>query len=45
LGPSMVPFVDVGVMAFVSLCFQLIPWNTCMQDIQNIVKNFIERQL
>ena len=39
------PFVDVGVMEFIALCFQLIPLNTCMQDIQNVVKDFIERKL
>lgn len=43
--PSIVPFVDVGVMKLVALCFKLIPLNTCMQDIQNVVKDFIERKL
>jgi hypothetical protein len=44
-GPSIVPFVDVGVMECISLCFQLIPLNARMQDIQNVVKDFVERQL
>ena len=44
-GPAIVPFVDIGVMECVSFGFQLVPLNACMQDIQNVVKDFIERQL
>jgi hypothetical protein len=41
LGPSIVPFIDVGVMEFISLRFKLVPLNTRMQDIQNVVENSI----
>ena len=41
----MVPVVDVGVMKFMALGFKLIPLNTGMQNVQNVVKDFIERQL
>ena len=40
-GPSIVPFIDVAVMEFISLCFKLLPLNTPMQDIQNVVENSI----
>ena len=39
-GPSIVPFIDVGVMEFIALGFELIPLNPGMQDIQNVVKDF-----
>ena len=41
-GPAIVPCVDVGVMAFLALRLQLIPLNARMQDIQNVVEDFIE---
>ena len=44
-GLSIVPFVDVGVMEFIALRFQLVPLNTRVQDIQNVVEDFIEREL
>ena len=44
-GPAIVPCVDVGVMECIALRFQLIPLNTGMQDIQNVVEDFIERKL
>ena len=37
-GPSIVPFIDVGVMEFIALGFELIPLHPGMQDIQNVVK-------
>ena len=43
-GPSIVPFIDVGVMEFIALGFELIPLNPSMQDIQNVVKDFVERE-
>ena len=43
-GPSIVPFVDVGVMEFIALGFALIPLHAGMQDIQNVVKDFVERE-
>ena len=43
-GPSIVPFIDVGVMEFIALGFELIPLNPGMQDIQNVVKDFVERE-
>ena len=43
-GPSIVPFIDVGVMEFIALGFALIPLNPGMQDIQNVVKDFVERE-
>ena len=43
-GPAIVPFVDVGVMEFMALGFELSPLHTGMQDIQNIVKDFKERE-
>ena len=36
-GPSIVPFIDVGVMEFIALGFELIPLNPGMQDIQNVI--------
>ena len=33
-GPSIVPFIDVGVMEFIALGCELIPLNSGMQDIQ-----------
>ena len=44
-GPAIVPFVDVGVMEFLALRLKLIPLNASMQDIQNVVEDFIERKL
>ncbi len=44
-GPAIVPFVDVGVMKFLVLRFKLIPLNASMQDLQNVVEDFIERKL
>jgi hypothetical protein len=32
-GPSIVPFIDVGVMEFIAFGFELIPLNPGMQDI------------
>ena len=43
-GPAIVPFVDVGVMEFIALGFELIPLHAGMQDIQNVVKDFVERE-
>ena len=43
-GPSIVPFVDVGVMEFVAVGFELVPLNAGMEDIQNVVKDFVERE-
>ena len=43
-GPSIVPFIDVGVMEFIALGFELIPLNPGMQDVQNVVKDFVERE-
>lgn len=43
-GPSIVPFIDVGVMEFIALGVELIPLNPGMQDIQNVVKDFVERE-
>jgi hypothetical protein len=37
-----VPCVDVGVMEFIALRLKLVPLNTRMQDIQNVVKDFME---
>ena len=42
--PSIVPFIDVGVMEFMALGFELIPLHPGMQDIQNVVKDFVERE-
>ena len=33
-GPSIVPLIDLGVMEFMALGFELIPLNPGMQDIQ-----------
>ena len=41
-GPPIVPFIHVGVMEFVARRFELVPLNTGMEDIQNVVKDFIE---
>jgi hypothetical protein len=43
--PSIMPFIHVRVMEFMALRFQLIPLNARMKDLQNIVKDFIERKL
>ena len=43
-GPPIVPFIDVGVMEFIALGFELIPLHPGMQDIQNVVKDFVERE-
>ena len=43
-GPPIVPFIDVGVMEFIALDVELIPLHPGMQDIQNIVKDFVERE-
>jgi hypothetical protein len=42
--PAIVPFVDVGVMEFVAVRFELVPLNTRMQDLQNVVKDLVERE-
>jgi len=44
-GPPIVPFIHVGVMEFVAIGLQLVPLNASMEDIQNVVKDFVERQL
>jgi hypothetical protein len=44
-GPPMVPFVHVGVVEFVALGLELVPLNASMEDIQNVVEDFVERQL
>jgi len=44
-GPAMVPFVYIGVMEFVALGFELVPLNAGMEDIENVVKDFVEREL
>ena len=31
-------------MEFVAFCFELVPLNPSMQDIQNVVKNLVERE-
>jgi hypothetical protein len=43
-GPTIVPFVHIGVMEFIALGFELIPLHASMQDIQNVVKDFVERE-
>ena len=43
-GPAIVPFVHVGVMEFVACGFELVPLNPGMEDIQNVVKDFVERE-
>ena len=43
-GPPIVPFIHVGVMEFVAMSLQLVPLNASMEDIQNVVKDFVERQ-
>jgi len=43
-GPAIVPFVDIGVMEFIARGFELLPLHAGMQDIQNIVKDFKERE-
>ena len=43
-GPAIVPFIDGGVMEFIALGFELIPLNPGMQDGQNVVKDFVERE-
>ena len=42
-GPPIVPFVDVGVIEFVAVSFEFVPLNAGVEDIQNIVKDFVER--
>ena len=41
-GPPMVPFIHVGVMEFVTMGLQLVPLNASVEDIQNVVKDFVE---
>ena len=43
-GPAIVPFVHVGVMECVAGGFELVPLNPGMEDIQNVVKDFVERE-
>jgi hypothetical protein len=43
-GPAIVPFVDVGVMAFSAFGFELSPLHAGRQDIQNIVQDVKERE-
>lgn len=42
--PSIVPCIDIGVMECIALGFALIPLHAGMQDIQNRVKDFVERE-
>jgi hypothetical protein len=44
-GPPIVPFIHVGVMEFVAIGLKLVPLKACMEDIKNVVKDFVERQL
>ena len=44
LRPSIVPFVDVGVMEFITVGFELIPLHARMEDVHNIVEDFVERE-
>jgi len=41
-GPSLVPFVHVRVVEFFPVGFQLGPLNACMEDIQDVIKDFVE---
>lgn len=41
----MVPFVHVRVMEFIAFGFELVPLNAGMEDIENVVKDFVEREL
>ena len=43
--PSIVPFIDVGVMEFIALGFELIPLHAGMQDIQNGCNSHIDARL
>ena len=38
------PFIHVGVMEFVAMGVELGPLHAGMEDIQDVVKNFVERQ-
>ena len=42
--PAIVPFVDIGVMEFVTFGFELVPLHPRMQDRQNVVKDLVERE-
>ena len=43
-GPAIVPFIHVGVMEFVAIGVELVPLHAGMEDIQDVVKDFVERQ-
>ena len=43
-GPSIGPCIDVGVMEFMALGFEVIPLHPGLQDLQNGVKEFVERE-
>ena len=42
--PAIVPFIHVGVMEFVAMGVELGPLHAGMEDIQDVVKDFVERQ-
>src|ERR1700704_3086068 len=42
--PAIVPFIHVGVMEFVAMVVELGPLHAGMEDIQDVVKDFVERQ-
>src|SRR4029450_6239033 len=42
--PAIVPFIHVGVMEFVAMGVELGPLHASMEDIQDVVKDFVERQ-
>src|SRR5262252_3308546 len=42
--PAIVPFIHVGVMEFVAMGVELGPRHASMEDIQDVVKDFVERQ-
>lgn len=44
-GPAIVPFVHVGVMEFIAVGFELLPLNAGVEDIENVVEDFVEREL
>lgn len=40
-GPAIVPCIHVGVMGFVAIGVELVPLHAGMEDIQNVVKEYI----
>src|ERR1700704_1369561 len=42
--PAIVPFIHVGVMEFVAMVVELGPLHAGMEDRQDVVKDFVERQ-